>query len=416
MHIMKRIMFLIALMTGVTAAFADCTFTDVIVRQHWPWNSKVEVEMTVAGTGGQTHLVKLTAYSGGTLLGEIPMEKPVEGNSRLTFTFDSTKIDFLKNLGAIHDFRVVPSARQANVLYMDIDLTKAAGEPGQITYITEEDITSGAYGAFERKYWDAGVDEIAWTGVTADGKYATSHLVMRRIPAGTFKMGSPAGETNRGTDERLQTDVTLTRSYYVGVFEVTENQWNRINNGSTSGGSVAKGGDAQQALRGAGRNWPTDRTVDPNSWIGKLRTKTGIPFDLPTEAQWEKAARAGTVGVYYDGTEQPDTSKLNALAWTGGQADADKVPHSVGLLKPNNYGLYDVLGNMAEKVLDWYVNPAPGETVDPVGPESGSKRIYKGAGYNFGVGRQTRLGSRDGLGETSTTVNSGFRLAMPAQW
>ena len=148
---MKRIMFLIALMTGVTAAFADCTFTDVIVRQHWPWNSKVEVEMTVAGTGGQTHLVKLSAYSGDRFLGEI-LEKPVECNSRLTFAFDSTKIDFLKNLGAIHDFRVVPSARKANVLYMDIDLTMEAGAPGQITYITEEDITGGMYGAFKRKY------------------------------------------------------------------------------------------------------------------------------------------------------------------------------------------------------------------------------------------------------------------------
>ena len=112
MHIMKRLMFLIALMTGVTAAFADCTFTDVIVRQHWPWNPKVEVEMAVAGTGGRRHLVKIAAYSGGTLLGEIPGGKPVACDSRLTFTFDPTKIDFLKDLGAIHDFRVVPSARQ----------------------------------------------------------------------------------------------------------------------------------------------------------------------------------------------------------------------------------------------------------------------------------------------------------------
>ena len=239
---------------------------------------------------------------------------------------------------------------------------------------------------------------------------------MRRIPAGTFKMGSPASEETRDTDDRLQTDVTLTRPYYVGVFEVTENQWNRINNGSTSGGSVAKGGDSYNVLRGTGRNWPTDRTVDPNSWIAKLRTKTGIPFDLPTEAQWEKAARAGTVGVYYDGTVQPDTSKLNALAWTGHQeASADRVPHSVGLLKPNNYGLYDVLGNMAEKVLDWYVNPAPGETVDPVGPVSGSNRIYKGAGYNF-TGEQVRLAARSPCGEGSTSANWGFRLAMPAQW
>ena len=411
---MKRIMFLIALMTGVTAAFADCTFTDVIVRQHWPWNSKVEVEMAVAGTGGQTHLVKLTAYSGSRLLGEIPVEKPVECDSRLTFTFDSTKIDFLKDLGAIHDFRVVPSARQANVLYMDIDLTKAAGEPGQVTYITEEDIRSGDYGEFKQKYWDAGVDEIAWTGVTKDDKYKKTHLVMRRIPAGTFKMGSPAGEQERDADERLQTDVTLTRSYYVGVFEVTEGQWNLINNGS-SGTAVVKGSVSYGDVRGSA-SWPTDRTVGPDSWIGKLRTKTGIPFDLPTEAQWEKAARAGTGGVYYDGTVQPDGDKLNALAWTGYQPSEQKHRQNVGLLLPNNYGLYDVLGNVAEFVLDFYAAASASDAiVDPVGPASGLNRVYKGAGYNFG-GIRRRLADRADNNPASASDNWGFRLALPAQW
>jgi len=168
-------------------------------------------------------------------------------------------------------------------------------------------------------------------------------------------------------------------------------------------------------------DWPTDKTVDPNSYIGKLRTRTGAAFDLPTEAQWEKAARAGSAGVYYDGCEATHKNERNAIAWNSSNAGSAK--HPVGQLKPNNYGLYDTLGNVWEWVLDWQAGAVDIEAKDPEGPTAAGasywkgsvpKRMLRGAAYDCDHTRIT-LHERTQNPVNESSDYYGWRVALPAE-
>ncbi len=138
--------------------------------------------------------------------------------------------------------------------------------------------------------------------------YKTTKLVLRKIPAGTFTMGSPTGELGRQSDE-IQHTVTLTKAFYIGVFEVTQRQWELVmgnrpsyfNNSAyyaTRPVEQVSYNDVREnpANSAISPNWPASSQVHPDSFMGKLRSKTGFAtFDLPTESQWEYACRAGTV-------------------------------------------------------------------------------------------------------------------------
>ena len=267
-------------------------------------------------------------------------------------------------------------------LYMVVDLsggTSASSYP--VTYLTA--VPSGG-----------------WTDT-----YKTTKLVMRKIPAGTFTMGSPSGELGRDSDE-TQHAVTLTKAFYIGVFEITQRQWELVMGNKPSYFNNA----TYYATRPVEQvsyydirenpansddsavNWPANSAVNAASFMGKLRSKTGLAtFDLPTESQWEYACRAGTTTALNSGKNLTSTGQDANMAevgrywYNGGSGYSQSCAPSagtatVGSYLPNAWGLYDMHGNVLEWCLDWY-GAYPGTTSDPAGAASGSLRVLRGGSW-----------------------------------
>ncbi len=221
-------------------------------------------------------------------------------------------------------------------------------------------------------------------------QYKTTKLLMRKIPAANveWRMGANSstdpGVASSFFERETVHTVTLTEDFYIGVYEFTQKQYKMIDTSYTYTGaddlpvikpySNIRAGTWPDA--GAGAE-PGDKTG-----IQRLRAQTGInTFDLPTDAQWEFACRAGTDGPYNAGTSVDD------VAWYSGNANALQV---VGQKLPNRWGLYDMHGNAAEWCLDWYATApyAAGSSVqDPVGPASGSQRCVRSGSYSTEAAR-----------------------------
>ena len=218
-------------------------------------------------------------------------------------------------------------------------------------------------------------------GVT-NAKYKTDWLLLRKIPAQgvTWRMGiAPADASQDSVASRATAHlVQLSDDYYIGVYPVTQKQHSLIGGGyRTSALSGDHVGDMKPA---GGIDWVYVRDGDwPDSplhssvaaVIAKFRKQTGVEFDLPTEAQWEFACRAGNGGCLYTG-ETWNADNVGRIAWFSGNTTHLE---DVGQKEPNAYGLYDMIGNVWEMCLDYYkdnyIVGANGEPIiDPEGPES----------------------------------------------
>ena len=234
----------------------------------------------------------------------------------------------------------------------------------------------------------------------AKSKY--KELWLRRVEPGTFVMGSAKNSPGRYSNE-IEHTVTISQAYYVGVFQLTEGQYDRIVNGSTTSNAATPKNFSYNILRGTdkGATWPIDNDyrVDQDSFLGKLRAKTGngLLFDLPTEAQWEMACRdKGTAdrtpsgfwgsGKWNDGSDfnpvydeygryekDPNLDKLGWYHYNSG----NKV-HEVGLKKASSLGTYDMHGNVCEWCLDWYTEDISLYVSDSKGPKLGRVRVLRG--------------------------------------
>jgi formylglycine-generating enzyme required for sulfatase activity len=213
-------------------------------------------------------------------------------------------------------------------------------------------------------------------GVT-NPMYKTSMLLMRKVPAGgkMFRMGSPSSETGRTAANENLHWVMLSEDYYLGVFEATQGQWHQF---KSTKGFHYKGNEARPAesfgvieLRGSradGYSWPLNgHDVKSDGLLGLIRGRTGVQVDLPTEAQWEFACRAGTESAY-----SYDTNKvaLADFAWFGKSSNSGT--YEVGRLLPNEFGLYDMHGNVSETCLDYFQASLAGPVEDPAGVDSGN--------------------------------------------
>lgn len=263
----------------------------------------------------------------------------------------------------------------------------------------------------------------------SDDTCRTTELWLRRIPKGTFIMGSPASEVGRDSDE-TQHQVTLTEDFYIGVFEITQKQYSLIQGSNPSyykGDTRPVENVSYDTIRGtggtAGAGWPAyGHAVDSGSFLGKLRAKTGKTFDLPTEAQWEYACRAGTTTALNTGknltSEEQDSAANEAGRYKYNQNDSKGGYSSnhtkVGSYLPNAWGLYDMHGNVWEWCLDWWKEDLGSSAVtDPKGPNSGSYRVGRGGSW-CDIARLCRSANRYSINPSSSYSNDcfGFRVVL----
>lgn len=221
------------------------------------------------------------------------------------------------------------------------------------------------------------------------------------IPAGEFDMGSPPAERDRDNDEGPVHRVTISKPFYMGKYEVTQQQYY----------VVAKSKPSQFKQ--------DDRPVETVSWeqadsfckkLGKI--KAGF-YRLPTEAEWEYACRAGCQKRFYFG-DDPAYSQIEQYAWYS--ENSDSTTHPVGQKKPNSFGLYDTHGNVWEWCRDWYqadyyrYNIA----VDPQGPLTGKSRVIRGGGWNRSA-IYCRSANRSSLEPYFVRNHVGFRVILEVE-
>ena len=192
-----------------------------------------------------------------------------------------------------------------------------------------------------------------------DDKCRTTELWLRRIEPGTFMAGSPCDEFGHDVVEE-QHEKTVEKPFYIGVFEMTQKQYELIAGHNPSyfkGATLPVENVSYKLLRGEqkGSKWPEGKEVDENSFMGTFHAKSGLCFDLPSEIQWEYACRAGKTTGLNNGTNISNDitdENLAKLGWHG-QTEEEGFTHKVGELLPNDWGLYDMHGNVWEWCLDW---------------------------------------------------------------
>ena len=197
-------------------------------------------------------------------------------------------------------------------------------------------------------------------------------LEMVLIPAGKFMMGKP------GKDH----EVTITKPYYMGKYEVTQEQWESV-----------MGNNPSSRTKGAKLPVTDVSWNDCQDFIRKLNAKTNGGYRLPTEAEWEYSCRAGTTTTYSVG---------DSLSKNDANIDGSSIK-SVGSYKANAFGLYDMHGNVWERCEDWYADYPPKTLTDPKGPGTGERRVM-------------RSGSFDSFGSKSARSSDRYSVTLTGQW
>ena len=372
---------------GVLAYAAAPTVAIDKVQQRYPWNGMVDIDYTITGDASGLKLEvgvedKQTGntYTPTKFFSVLPV---TTGKHRITWSTEAEGVTIVStNVAVTLTLVNTDPAVVNNNLYYVIDLSGGtSAESYPVTTLAAPP-----------------------SGVWSD-EYKTTKLVLRRIEAGAFKMNGSY-------------DVTISQPFYMGVFEVTQKQYELVTGNKPS----CYEGDARpiervswNTIRGDSNtyNWPNVKTVDANSFIGRLRAKTGLTIDLPTEAQWEYACRAGTTSSYNNGGySESDLATLgryssNLNDGRGGYSEHTKV----GSYAPNAWGLYDMHGNVSEWCLDW--NGSLTNSSDPQGPASGSYRVIRGGSWYYEAS-DCSSSSRDSRYPSNDDRNRGLRLACSA--
>lgn len=283
---------------------------------------------------------------------------------------------------------------------------------------------------------------------------SSSGIELVKVPAGTFQMGSRAGEPGEviSIGEETQHTVTLTKGFYIGKYEVTQAQYQTVigmnpsdfqtpvsPETNTDGRPVEKVSwydalvfcNKLSMLEGLSPAYLIYRNTDPDKW-GSVPLPASDPnpiwdavtvvpgstgYRLPTEAQWEYACRAGTTTAFnwgYDYIEnsdanydasQKDTNNLSSETYVGQTTE-------VGSYDPNAWGLYDMHGNVSEWCWDWYGNYSSGTQKDPLGPGSGTYRVMRGGNWSYN-GRLLRSAFRGNSVPSGRGHIIGFRIVRP---
>lgn len=370
----------------VVRSFSAPTVSDVVARQRYPWNGMVDIDYTITGdASGCVAEITVEDLQGGktyTPTKFLSVLPTTEGRHRVTWSTEAEGVTIISTNVAVTVALISPgSSESEDDLCYVVDLS---GGPTAESYPVTTMRASP-------------------TTVWAD-EYKTTKLVLRRVEAG---------------DVPTHDGCRITQPFYIGVFEVTAAQWDLVMSSSanpTVTDKRAKSSISYNMIRGdsLGAGWPSSSAVDATSFLGKLRNKTGLAFDLPTEAQWEYACRAGTTSQYNNGgNSEADLRTIGRYSGNqndgrGGYSDVT----TVGSYAPNAWGLYDMHGNVYEWCLDWSASSGALSGPDPKGAASGSYRVIRGGSYNYGAVNCTSS-YRYGYAPSSDYYY-GFRLACSA--
>ena len=373
--------FCIAALALATASASALTVTDVAARQRWPWNSLVDVDFTIGGAGaGDAFAIDITATCDGgtkTLRAKTFASEPIgkTGSNRLVWNFGADYPDF-----KAEDLQVTVTATpfsDSTPVYLVVDLSAGANAE-----------------SYAVRYTTTAPEHTA--GVADPCK--TSELWLKRVKAGTIAMGSG------GTSARAVHTCTLTSDFYLGIFSITQAQWENVGYDPGTFVSVFTNA-AYRATRPADSlkynwlyshySWPDSDVLSADCFLKRLRDRTGLNFNLPTEWQWEYACRAGSTDARY-----PDAQyRCSSTTSTTPPADYEYSDER-GMWGPeygtsyvdeypaNPWGFYGMLGNVWEWCAN--LNPDPAiaandSVVDPLGNSpaglsaaNARKRITKG--------------------------------------
>lgn len=347
------------------ALLATPSVVNVTAKQRYPWNGLVDIDFSLTQTielsaaeKDEGHVIELRVAMSSSKLEEDVWFNNVKGDIGVDYGTHRITVD-LESVGldaSITDAVFVVSYTKTFPKYCVVDLQGGA-DASSYPVVYMENVPDGG-----------------WSDV-----YKTEKLVLRRIDPGTVVMDGGV-------------KAQISSPYYIGIFELTESQYAHVV-GGTSNSMLPKARLSWESIRGAGADydWPNSSAVKGDTFLGLLRAKTGAVFDIPTEAQWEYACRAGTKSLFNNGGS--DEGSLMGLGrfWEnrkdgiGGHSGGDwsSCATVVGVYLPNAWGLYDMHGNVREWCLDWRGDLPTGGR-DPVGPVSGSCRVFRGGCFDDG--------------------------------
>ena len=400
-------------------AFAMCvlaaqavTVSGVSARQRWPWNNLVDVDFTVVGTPGEAYVVEMNAVcSDGrqNLTCKSMLSEPIvyDGENRIVWDFGRDYPDFKAD-----DMRVIVLATpltETTPIYLVFDVSAGASATSYPVYYTTKDPVHT---------------------VGANDPCKTTEIWLKRVKAGGGWFG---GNTNYGYAKH---SCTLTEDYYLGIFPVTQSQWEHVGSGTLSDHhsfftnslyAATRPVDSvnYSAVRDSSFQYPANLTISQDTFIKRLRDRTGLEaIDLPTEWQWEYAHRRGAAtGGTHSGAYIRSVAKNNALPEGMAAADRDGTwTEDYGTCyvdrdTPTAWGFYSMLGN----VWEWCANANAKSAVsggtapdDYKGPESTSNyRVLCGGCWSSSSQYYCMNYSRNSLeGNKKSSSAYGFRLAM----
>ena len=377
------------------ASLNAAVIEQVIVRQQWPWSTDVKVEYKLSGVTSPVD-ISVKAFNGSVELDSSRLAASMTGD-RFGITEDGVGtiiIDPVKAFGtskvALANFKVKLSVSDSveninEVLYKIVDLKPDTNGKYNITDVTRRDFYNGKYGSYVTSYSEIDPDfrtslqdVLIWTDVTND-IYKTDKMVFRRIPAAGRSFMFQKGindATNAYSSAGDGIKVSFSKDFYIGVFELTQRQFRNMTTTFNLQyfhltNDVCRWTRPADKLRYMHnyKNRPSATGLTEGSATYAFSNKIGIDVNLPTEAMWEYACRAGTDTFKYSSAEgnlawNDGFSKKVSRTWDlngHGNADPDRncgydygtLP--VGSLKPNAWGLYDMIGNVREWVRDAYV-------------------------------------------------------------
>lgn len=384
--------FLLATLSASAAdpVVSDVTFTQsadrVATVTYKLKEASAVITLSVSTNAGDNVWVKVPDAAVAAVVGDVnKLMQPDDDVVRTVKWFPDVSWPFQENAAGVK-VEVVAWPANNPPEYMAVDLMT-----GAVRYYTcAESVPGGITNALYKTY------SILMRRMHATGRY----FRMGRNRYGLDKFDSGVSAYNQPIR------VVLSKDYYIAVYETTQRQYYLMN--AKSDPSKFKG-DMRPV-----ENIAADPVSTVNTMLATFKEAKGVDLKLPSEVQWEFACRAGTTTMFYNDSD----TDYNAIAWTKENSQNDGT-HDVGTREPNAWGLYDMIGNVAEACRDWYVAvPFTDDQIDPEITEAKTYHVRKGGSYYHQTGQWSNSAGRDQCynqgpwwGDAS---NTGFRLSSDA--